>query len=70
MKQRTIRCDKCNATATYGLKWIGKGMSRVKCWDIPEGWKVTLPNGWLCPKCSKSEEAKKWVLYRTQMMLN
>ncbi len=51
LKTKTITCDKCKASATYGLKWIGRGIGRVKCWDTPRGWAVTLPHGWLCPSC-------------------
>ena len=50
-KQKTITCDKCKTSAICVLKWVGQGIGRVKCWDIPGGWTVTLPNGWLCPIC-------------------
>ena len=53
IKHRDITCNQCGKTITLGLKTIGQGISKVKCWDIPTGWNVTLPSGWLCPKCSK-----------------
>jgi len=52
-KLKTIQCDKCKSSKTFGLKWTGSGIGRVRCWDIPSGWAVTIPSGWLCPDCKK-----------------
>ncbi len=53
-KTKTITCNSCGKSVTVGLT---KGCLWGKwdtVWDIPKGWSVTIPPGWLCPKCSKA----------------
>jgi len=47
----TIKCDQCNAKTEKRL--VRAPLGAPLHYNIPKGWSVCIPSGWLCPKCSK-----------------
>ena len=49
-KEVEIKCDTCGGVA---FKWANPDAKTMfgRRWHFPSGWAVTLPHGWLCPKC-------------------
>ncbi len=44
---------KCNGCQSIDYKTCNPSAKTPfgRRWHIPSGWAVTVPSGWLCPKC-------------------